>query len=425
MKHGLFRQEVIETRRGSWLGSVHAAPPLSRWALVLLAIGLACAIVALLICGHYTRRARVMGLLVPSPGLQTIEANLSGSVSDVLVKEGQQVRKGQPVVMLSGDANSVAMGEVHADITRRLRAQQARYESDRLALKRSMNERRNELVQQLTVYKAQYKQVKGQLDLQRQRSKSDLALLRRIEPLGKKGYVSAIHIEQQRAQALQDRVQVRGSERQRLGLIQQIAATKRKLAQIPLEMTTRINAIDRKLDDIGQQLARNEAQRSVVLRAPSSGMVSSLLAVPGKAVRAGETLLSIVPAGSHLQAQLLVPSRAVGFIRPESRVVLRYQSFPYQKFGQRYGRISSISHSALGPAELYALTGQRTEEPMYRVIVRLDSQRIMAYGKQVPLMPGMSLEADILLDRRSLLEWIFEPLYGMRQRLVTAESPNG
>lgn len=425
MRQGLFRQEVIETRRGSWLGPVQAAPPLSRWILVLLALAMACAIVGFLAYGHYTRRARVMGLLVPSTGLQTIDANLSGSVSRVWVKEGQHLHKGQPVVTLSGDANSVTMGEVHAAITRRLHAQQDRFESDRTALKTSMDERQDELQRELALYRAQHKQIQAQLVLQRQRSSSDLQLLQRIEPLGKKGYVSAIHIEQQRAQLLQDRVQIRGLERQRLALAQQISATKRKIAQIPLDLTTRSNAIDRQLESIGQQLARNEAQHSVVLRAPSDGMVSSLLTVPGKAVQAGETLLSIVPEGSRLQAQLLVPSRDVGFIGRDSRVVLRYQSYPYQKFGQQYGHISGISRSALSPAEIFALTGQRTDEPLYRVKVRLDSQQILAYGKQQPLKPGMSLDADILMDRRSLFEWIFEPLYGIRQRISAAEVPHG
>jgi len=386
---------------------------------------MACSIVGFLVYGHYTRRARVRGLLVPSTGLQKIDANLSGTVSRVWVMEGQYLHKGQPVVTLSGDANSAAMGEVHAAITRRLHAQKNRFESDRLALKASMDERQHELQRQLALYRAQYKQIQAQLVLQRQRSSSDFHLLQRIEPLGKKGYVSAIHIEQQHAQMLQDRVQVRELERQRLALAQQVSATKRKIAQIPLDFTTQSNAIDRQIDEIEQQLARNEAQRSVVLRAPSAGLVSSMLAVPGKAVQAGETLLSIVPEGSRLQAQLLVPSRAVGFVEPGSRVVLRYQSYPYQKFGQQYGRINTISRSALSPAEVYSLTGQRTAEPLYRVRVRLDNQRILAYGKQQPLKPGMSLDADILMDRRSLLEWMFEPLYGVRQRVSTAGVPHG
>ena len=137
-------------------------------------------------------------------------------------------------------------------------------------------------------------------------------------------------------------------------------------------------------------------------------------------VAAGQSLLSELPAGSMLQAQLLVPSRAIGFIEPGSRVVLRYQAFPYQKFGQQYGKVADISRSALSPSEVAAVLGQATRqaEPLYRVQVALDSQQVMAYGKAQSVKPGMALDADILMERRSLIEWLFEPLYGLGHRLL-------
>jgi membrane fusion protein len=99
---------------------------------------------------------------------------------------------------------------------------------------------------------------------------------------------------------------------------------------------------------------------------------------------------------------------------------MRYQAFAYQKFGQQYGHITDISRSALSPGELAVLVGQssRQAEPMYRVRVKLDSQNVLAYGKQQPVKPGMALNADILMDRRRLIEWVFEPLYGMAHHLA-------
>ena len=129
-------------------------------------------------------------------------------------------------------------------------------------------------------------------------------------------------------------------------------------------------------------------------------------------------MLSILPAGSQLEAQLLVPSSAIGFVEPGNRVVLRYQAYPYQKFGQQYGKVVQVSRSALSPAEAASLLGQNIATPLYRVLVKLDHQSIDAYGKTEALKPGMALEADILLDRRSLWQWVFEPLYGLRERLA-------
>jgi membrane fusion protein len=113
-----------------------------------------------------------------------------------------------------------------------------------------------------------------------------------------------------------------------------------------------------------------------------------------------------------------VPSRAIGFIEPGSRVVLRYQAFAYQKFGQQYGRVADVSRSALTPTEVNALVGQQPREPVYQVKVTLDSQQVLAYGKPEPVKPGMALDADILMERRRLIEWVFEPLYGMAQRMA-------
>jgi membrane fusion protein len=132
--------------------------------------------------------------------------------------------------------------------------------------------------------------------------------------------------------------------------------------------------------------------------------------------------MSIVPAGSVLQAELFSPSRSVGFLRPGQRVLLRYQAFPYQKFGFYEGTIKSVSRSAAGPSELpQQLTGLTSlvapNEPIYRVTVELARQTATAYGEQVPLQPGMQLEADVAIESRRLIEWVLDPLYSLTGKL--------
>ncbi|MCY1558531.1 hypothetical protein D9M68_954740 [compost metagenome] len=74
-----------------------------------------------------------------------------------------------------------------------------------------------------------------------------------------------------------------------------------------------------------------------------------------------------------------------------------------------------ISRSALGAGEPGVLTGSaRQGEPFYRVTVALAAQAVTAYGKPEPLKPGMLLEADILGEKRRLIEWVFEPLYSLK-----------
>ena len=56
-------------------------------------------------------------------------------------------------------------------------------------------------------------------------------------------------------------------------------------------------------------------------------------------------------------------------------------------------------------------------EPLYRITVRLDRQDVAAYGATQALAPGMQLDADVVLDRRRLIEWIFEPVLGIAGRV--------
>jgi membrane fusion protein len=265
---------------------------------------------------------------------------------------------------------------------------------------------------------SQLNQIHTQLDIEQQQVASNQKLLDRIEPLGAKGYVSAVQIQQQRSAVLDAKSQYKSLQRQQLDTRQQLAAASQQLAQLPLDAASKRNDTERQLAGVAQSIAQNELQRATVLRAPSNGTVSTVLPKPGQMVSAGQSLLSILPADSTLQAQLLVPSRAIGFIDPGSHVVLRYEAFPYQKFGQQYGHVTDVSRSALSSSEIEALIGQQSQQPLYRVQVKLDRQFVRAYGRDEPVKPGMALQADILLDRRSLLQWVFEPLYGMAQHLA-------
>ena len=132
--------------------------------------------------------------------------------------------------------------------------------------------------------------------------------------------------------------------------------------------------------------------------------------------------MSIVPEHSELYANLYVPSKAAGFIKPGKKVVLRYQAYPYQKFGHAEGVIVSIAKTSLGKQEFAGLGQVFTNltlpnEPVYLVKAKLDRQTITAYGEEKSLQIGMTLEADILHENKKLYEWILDPLYSVTGRM--------
>src|SRR6185312_15402991 len=102
------------------------------------------------------------------------------------------------------------------------------------------------------------------------------------------------------------------------------------------------------------------------------------------------------------------PSRAVGFARSGQEVRLLYDSFPFEQFGGFKGRIASVTRTAIDPREVDDPI--KLDEPVYKIEVELESQEVMAYGAMQPLEPGMTLTANLVLERRSFFSWLTEPL---------------
>jgi membrane fusion protein len=177
---------------------------------------------------------------------------------------------------------------------------------------------------------------------------------------------------------------------------------------MPLLLNGRLDELRSSLLNVERALAEAEAQQSVVVRAPIAGRVATLLAHAGMSASPERPLLAIIPIASELQAELLLPTHAAGFISEGQEVRLRYDAFPYQKFGLYRGRIMSVSRTVLNPEDQVGPV--RLQVPAYRVVASLESQTVMAYGHEVLLQPGLTLRADVLRDRRRIIEWIFDPM---------------
>lgn len=129
----------------------------------------------------------------------------------------------------------------------------------------------------------------------------------------------------------------------------------------------------------------------------------------GQEVMPQQSLIAIRPEDTLLEAQLYVPSRSIGFIEVGQKIILRIDAFPYQKFGMLNAQIKEVSASVLFPEE--SQTAVDIHEPYFKVSAVLAEQSIRAFGKQFVLRPGMLIKADIVLDKRSLMEWMLEPLF--------------
>jgi membrane fusion protein len=156
------------------------------------------------------------------------------------------------------------------------------------------------------------------------------------------------------------------------------------------------------------------ARRNFDVRAPVSGRVVTVNRKVGDTTSPAEFALTLIPDDSVLVGRLLIPTSAIGFVEPGDEVRVRYDAFPYQHFGVQRAVLREVARSVLFDGDGYGPL--RVSRPAYPATVDLLAQTITADARDVPLQSGMLFNADIILERRSILEWVFEPLLGMRGR---------
>jgi membrane fusion protein len=209
---------------------------------------------------------------------------------------------------------------------------------------------------------------------------------------------------------------VEAARRTQLSLHREMGAIEFETNTARARALAQIAGIDAQAAALEQERLERDVQSHATLVAPASGTMASIVVEPGQVVSAGMTLATLIPSNASLEAHLYTPSRSIGFVRDGQEVLLRFQAYPHQKFGSHRARVVAISKNPLAPAELGFAPPDGSREPVYRIKALLDSQTITAYGRPEPLQAGMQIEADILLDRRRLIEWIFEPLLSLAGR---------
>lgn len=421
MNESLYRDEALQARQTRTLGNIILVRPPSLAFLVALSSVFTVLLVLFIIFGKYTSRVVVPGQLIPNSGLMRIYAQQTGTVLQKNFSEGDTVEKGTVLYVLSTTRKSEAQGDTQATISQEIgRRRQflaeeiqknARLHADEhLAVMRKVDGLREEQAK-----------IVSQIEGQRSRVKLAEDALARANSLLAQNFISKEQIQGKQSDLLEQMNKLQALDRDLIGVRRELAAQNDESRLAPLRQQSQLAQLQRQQSTLDQELVESEAARRLVIVAPDSGLVTAIMAESGQMVEGGRTLATLVPKGSLLEAHLYAPTSAAGFIKPGAVVRMRYQAFPYQKFGNATGRVISISRTALPKVELETtgslpLTGGDLS-PRYRITVRLDRQEITAYGHKQQLQAGMLLEGDIMQETRWLYEWMLEPLYNLSGKL--------
>lgn len=416
----LFRPEALDEAR-SRIGAPVRLLGVSGWAMTLFFVVVLLAATVFVCTTQYTHKENVSGQVTPVAGSLRIIAGRSGIAEKVLVREGETVRAGQELIGISS-APRLQLGVSLSDNLRQnqdrqlaAQRQQARARLDQL--QRQLDEvaerRRSVAVDVIKLQDAQsLQQSRIQIQKQSAAAAHTLAAQGMLSPMAMRNRDDDLIAARQTLASL-------GREKaQQQSLLVQLAA---QAARLQAESRMVSSEIENTEAQTAERKMMSEATYADHLTAPTDGVVTALQAHTGAPVTANETLAIIIPKGNDprqpaLEVELWAPSRAIGMIRPGARVHLMYDAFPYHTFGISHGVVRDIASAPVMPNELPVPI--ETKEQLFRIRVTLDRSALTAYGRDWPLTPGMRLNADLLVEERSLLEWLLDPLRASRRQGV-------
>ena len=411
----LFRREAVLEREQRFVGKIVLARPLSSWMLTLLAAGSAALVLCFALCAGVTRREQVTGQLALDQRTARIYSPSSGVILRRLVQEGQQVVVGQALFVVSTDRRSAAGGDTEQAVVQQLQLRKVDRSRELVQEKQVLATQYQSLKRKLADLRAQCGALDAQIGIQNARTEINTRNLARIRQLADEGYFPLNQLQDREQDNLNQQAQLQSMRSQRLGLQGQVEDLQNQVANFPLTMANQLSATERDIAQIDQDVAESEGRREIVVNAKVNGAATAPLVDAGQYVDSSTLLLSVVPQNAKLVAELEVPSSAVGFVHVGTDVLIRYDAFPYQKFGQFSAHVTHVSRTALQPSELKMLDAGK--ETYYRVSAELDDASVEVYGNRVALQDGMKLDAVLLLERRKIYEWVLEPLYAIKGRL--------
>lgn len=410
----LFRREAVQNATRRLEGAVVLATPLSLRTLGIFLAAIIFAVSAFAANATYSRKATVLGFLVPDQGMIRATSQAAGTLQSVLIREGTIVAAGERIAVLNLATETTAgnVGDVVSQgLESESRAARTKAES-RLAQLEVEREQSNN---RLSRAEAELMQVETQVSLQKQRVELARAEWERGKEIAKKGYLARREVDARRVATLGAEQELAALMRQKATTERDIADIRARLASLPLEIDAARSEAQTAEATLSQRRAESEARRLQFVIAPVGGRVAALPVTTGQSVGAGSTVAVIIPTGGKIEAELLAPSRSIGFVKPGQDVALSLQAFPYQRFGTVAGTVRTVSSTVISPSEV-GLQGLNLQEPVFRIRVSLSRDSMQAYSQTVPFQPGMLVSAEIVFDRRSLLQWLFDPIYAVGRR---------
>lgn len=411
----LFRRNALVKQAAKLDGAVLIARPLTANVLFIVLFAIILLGVVFLTHAQFHRKETVQGFIEPKAGVVKVQSNRSGELANWFVDEGQAVVAGEPIALINTHSTLKNGGDVSAKLIAQLE-QQKKFVSSRINdAEQLFTERHSSL--KVSENRTQSATVKSMLQEKLLQSRKTLIKdnVSRLEKLINTGAVSKLSLDNEQHKLLMIEQDIASHNIVHQELLEQLSRLELQTQTLPSEHRQAITRLQAENTLLEQQITQIAANESILITASTSGYVTNKVIPTGSSVSAGQSLVSVLPKRSEMKVILLVPSRAYCFIEMGQSTRIRIDAFPYQRFGVYEGEVEQTSQYLILPGEVSMPIA--IDEPVYRVEVDISNQSISAYGQSVPLQPGMTISADIVLEERSLLSWLFEPIISLKGRV--------
>ncbi|EJO53962.1 HlyD family secretion protein [Burkholderia multivorans] len=418
-KKCLFRSEALDARADSRRlhSDVLLFLPSSHRKILAFIIVAVLLMLALLIFGSYTRRVNVKGELFSTLGAIPVYLPRSGVISEYFVSEDQPVRKGDPLFAVAtevfGLANRGTSSETIHLLVERKYLLEHQLESETATHVQNL---RN-IDDQVRSKQKERRLIMTQIQAIRKKNELLSASLERYQEARVQEAISDDAMADKTITTLNSRIDYNERERQLEALGRDVSNLSFEREKADSEHGRRVLQLKADLLALEEQIIAAEYQKGAIIKAPASGNVTAIQGVSGSYYDNTKPVSFIVPADSEIEARLMVPATAIGFIKKGDTVYLRYSAYSYQRFGQGKGTVYSISGAALLPNDIALGSKLSITEPMFLVKARIRDKTVIADGIRYALKPGIAVDADIMLEQDRIYRWILRPLFSVSEKL--------
>jgi membrane fusion protein len=404
----LFRKQAVQALSKRPFGRPIATFPRPWFWLTLLITVLAIFAAGFLMTAEYSRKESVRGWLVASDGVTKVSHDSAAKVIALVRSPGDFVAAGEPIMVLGRHSILEDGSDSHAIQVSELREQEATVARQVQMVRSAAAIEIESITAQLELLDAELQSASDSQRRQQQRIAAATEKLSRLTTATLSGAATDWELirEQDALSGLQ--LALTAMQQERKALRRERQRLQERATRLPLDTERVIAGLSLQRSDLQQQLTQQQAAYRVVIVATASGKLASIAVNTGDSIAPQQLLATILPQELSLTAEVYVPSKAIGFIRPGQSVRLLYDAFPYQRFGAFPGQVVSVSDYVFLPNEIPE--GFQLREAAFKVTVDIQQTEFEAAAGAIRLRPGMLLIADIVLETRTLATWWLAPL---------------